>query len=104
MEPVQMNMPALKVDNASPLPKPPATVVSLAINPPPRASRIASRLGEMAARVVPPIIVVALFLLIWQQLCGRPASSLPPPSRVLADTWELIVDPFYDRGGIDKGL
>jgi nitrate ABC transporter permease subunit len=23
---------------------------------------------------------------------------------VLSDTWELIVDPFFDRGGIDKGL
>ncbi|HWN37556.1 MAG TPA: nitrate ABC transporter permease, partial [Gammaproteobacteria bacterium] len=26
------------------------------------------------------------------------------PSRVVSETWELIVDPFYDRGGIDKGL
>jgi len=23
---------------------------------------------------------------------------------VLNDTWELIVDPFFDRGGLDKGL
>ena len=23
---------------------------------------------------------------------------------MLSDTWELIVDPFFDRGGIDKGL
>jgi nitrate/nitrite transport system permease protein len=37
-------------------------------------------------------------------LCSAPDASLPPPSRVIAETWELIVDPFYDNGGIDKGL
>ena len=37
-------------------------------------------------------------------LCSRPTASLPPPSKILADTWELISDPFYDRGGLDKGL
>jgi nitrate/nitrite transport system permease protein len=41
---------------------------------------------------------------LWEVLCAAPDSSLPPPSRVITDTWELIVDPFFDRGGIDKGL
>ena len=42
----------------------------------------------------------------WSGKCSaqRPGATLPPPSRVLKDTWELIVDPFFDRGGIDKGL
>ena len=31
-------------------------------------------------------------------------ATLPPPSKVVADTWELIVNPFYDNGGNDKGL
>jgi nitrate/nitrite transport system permease protein len=43
-------------------------------------------------------------LLIWELLCRRAGSTLPPPSRVLSDTWELIIDPFFDRGGLDKGL
>ena len=30
--------------------------------------------------------------------------DLPPPSKVVADTWELIVNPLYDNGGNDKGL
>ena len=34
----------------------------------------------------------------------RPTATLPPPSKVIADTWELIINPFYDNGGIDKGL
>jgi nitrate/nitrite transport system permease protein len=54
--------------------------------------------------VIPPIIVIAAILGIWEILCSRPGASLPPPSTVLQDTWELIVDPFFDRGGIDKGL
>src|SRR5207247_6229626 len=29
---------------------------------------------------------------------------MPPPSRVFADTKELIFEPFVDHGGIDKGL
>ena len=43
-------------------------------------------------------------LLLWEMLCSKPGASLPPPSKVLDDTWELIVDPFFDRGGLDKGL
>jgi nitrate/nitrite transport system permease protein len=29
---------------------------------------------------------------------------LPSPLTVLNDTWELIIDPFFDNGGTDKGL
>ena len=43
-------------------------------------------------------------LVVWEVLCSKPGASLPPPSKVLDDTWELIVDPFFDRGGLDKGL
>jgi nitrate/nitrite transport system permease protein len=61
-------------------------------------------LGDIAARVIPPLVVIALGLAIWEMLCSKPGASLPPPSKVLNDTWELIVDPFFDRGGLDKGL
>ncbi|MFN4281326.1 MAG: nitrate ABC transporter permease [Alphaproteobacteria bacterium] len=61
--------------------------------------------GKMlASRVVPPIVTILLIGLLWELLCSSPGSSLPPPSKVVADTWELISDPFYDRGGLDKGL
>jgi nitrate/nitrite transport system permease protein len=67
-------------------------------------TRIVALLGGLAERVLPPLLVVGLFLLIWELLCREQGATLPPPSRVLAETWELIVDPFYDRGGLDKGL
>lgn len=63
-----------------------------------------SGLRALAARVVPPIVVLAGFLLLWEMLCSSPTAGLPAPSRVLADAWDVIVDPFYDNGGTDKGL
>jgi len=99
-----MNMPASKFEGAVPLPKASATIVPLTIKAPSATSRILPILGNLAARIVPPVIVIALSLLLWEVLCSKPGASLPPPSRVLEDTWELIIDPFYDRGGIDKGL
>ncbi len=99
-----MNMPASKFEGATPLAVPSATIVPLAIKPTVTTKRVMPFLSNIAATIVPPVIVIALCLLLWEVLCSKPGASLPPPSKVLEDTWELIVDPFYDRGGIDKGL
>jgi len=69
-----------------------------------RPSRMLAAGKRRAAEVVPPLVAVAVLVGLWELLCAAPDASLPPPSRVVAETWELIVDPFYDRGGIDKGL
>ena len=65
------------------------------------------RLRETAVKVghvvIPPVIVIGLMLVAWQLLCSAPGSSLPAPSKVLAESWDFIVDPFYDNGGVDKG-
>ena len=61
-------------------------------------------LRGVAARIVPPLVVLAGFLLLWEVLCSSPTAGLPPPSRVVAEAWDIIVDPFYDNGGTDKGL
>ncbi|MET0472867.1 MAG: nitrate ABC transporter permease [Xanthobacteraceae bacterium] len=99
-----MNMPLVKAEPATVTPAATAKVLAL---PPKRralATRTATVLGKVAERVVPPVVVIAVALLIWELLCRRTGSTLPPPSRVLSDTWELIIDPFFDRGGLDKGL
>jgi len=57
-----------------------------------------------AAVLLPPLITIGLLLLLWQMLCSQPGASLPPPSKVVKDTWELIRDPFFDHGGTDVGL
>ncbi|GAC1039169.1 nitrate ABC transporter permease [Pseudomonas sp. No.117] len=67
-----------------------------------------TRLHRLARQVLrnglPPLVVGALLLLVWQLLCSRPGAALPPPSQVVNDTWELITQPFYDNGGNDVGL
>ena len=102
-----MTMPALKIDGTRPS--------SDAVRPakvfifrPPKQGSLASRavpvIGEIAARVVPPLIVVGVLLFLWELLCASPDSPLPAPSSILENSWELIAHPFYDRGGLDKGL
>jgi nitrate/nitrite transport system permease protein len=66
--------------------------------------RLGERMRNLAALVVPPVITLCLLLLLWQILCGHDGASLPPPSKVIKDTWELIRDPFFDNGGTDLGL
>ena len=99
-----MNMPLMKAEPATVTPATTAKVLPLPPKRPALATRTRMALGKVAERVVPPVVVIAVALLIWELLCRRAGSTLPPPSRVLTDTWELIVDPFFDRGGLDKGL
>jgi nitrate/nitrite transport system permease protein len=100
-----MNMPVMKTEAVVALPATTATVLPMsAPKRPTLASRIATSAGEVAVRVVPPIVVIALALIVWELLCRKAGATLPPPSKVLNDTWELITDPFFDRGGLDKGL
>jgi len=81
-----------------------ANVVPLAFKRPALQARLMARARDVSARVLPPLVVVALFLLVWELICRKQGATLPPPSRVFKDTYELIIDPFFDRGGIDRGL
>ena len=81
-----------------------APVVTMTPKRPPRADKYVKMAKETAVRVVPPLIVIALLMLFWELVCRRTGSALPPPSKVFKDTKELILDPFFDHGGIDKGL
>src|SRR6202158_5090438 len=102
-----MSMPVAKTDLAVIIPSaPPAAAKVLPLTPKRSAPalRILTGLGKVAAGVVPPFVVIALVLLLWELLCRKAGATLPPPSRVVRDAWELIANPFYDRGGLDKGL
>jgi nitrate/nitrite transport system permease protein len=101
-----MNMPAIKTEIAtkvSPMTGP-APVHAIGLKRPPRTGEFMKSVRSASAQVVPPLIVVTLLLVIWELICRKAGATLPPPSRVLKDTKELILDPFFDRGGIDKGL
>ncbi|HEY9762229.1 MAG TPA: nitrate ABC transporter permease [Trichocoleus sp.] len=49
-------------------------------------------------------IALLVFLGLWQLFSISPGATLPGPIQVLRDTWPLIIDPFFDNGGTDKGL
>ena len=63
-----------------------------------------SRLQKQYPDLIPPIAAIAIFLVVWQLFSWTPGATLPGPIQVVQDTWILILYPFYDRGGIDKGL
>jgi nitrate/nitrite transport system permease protein len=97
-----MNMPAVKTAKAVAV-QTEASVLPLAPRLP-KTSRLLRDLKELPAKIVPPVIVIALILLVWEILCHKAGAALPPPSKVVRESWDLIANPFYDHGGIDKGL
>jgi len=99
-----MNMPAVKMDKAVAVPQATATVLALAAPGTPLSTRLARSAREAVTKTVPPVIVIALFLLVWELLCRKAGATLPAPSKVISSSWELIVNPFFDHGGLDKGL
>jgi nitrate/nitrite transport system permease protein len=101
-----MTMPVLKTEPAvaTPSPAPAATVLPLPQPDHSLKDMILPRLRDVATAVLPPAIVIAVLLGVWEMLCRKTGATLPPPSRVFQDTRELIFDPFFDRGGLDKGL
>jgi nitrate/nitrite transport system permease protein len=82
----------------------PAAIARASLRPAFTALPRASRLRPAMAQVAPPLLVLLALLGLWEFLASGPAATLPPPSRVWADARDLITDPFYDRGGLDKGL
>jgi nitrate/nitrite transport system permease protein len=54
--------------------------------------------------VLPPLLVIGVLVIVWQALGSRAGSALPAPSKVVQDTWELIIHPWYDHGGNDVGI
>ena len=81
-----MNMPAKKIESAAVLTSAPAAVVKLMPKRLPVAEKYVKMARETAARVVPPLIVLALLMLFWELVCRRAGSTLPPPSRVFKET------------------
>lgn len=67
--------------------------------------RLATLIGKQAKGIIPSIIALGVFLLVWQLLTSSEGASLPSPLKVLEETWDpLIIDPFFDSGGSDVGL
>jgi nitrate/nitrite transport system permease protein len=67
-------------------------------------ARVKDVLSNIAANVIPPLVVIALLLIVWQIAASGPKSGLPPPTRIWTDASDLILHPFYVTGSQDIGL
>ena len=54
--------------------------------------------------ILTPTVTILLLLIVWQLLCSFPGATLPGPIKVVQDTRILIMYPFFDLGGTNKGL
>ncbi len=61
---------------------------------------------KQGANWLPPLLGIAAFLIIWQFFSWSGLTRLPGPLSLWTEqrTRELLLYPFYDRGGLDKGL
>ncbi|TIV61603.1 MAG: nitrate ABC transporter, permease protein, partial [Mesorhizobium sp.] len=57
--------------------------------------------GRLATALIPPAVVIAILLVVWQVACSSPTASLPPPSQVWNEAYDLIAHPFFDNGPQD---
>jgi nitrate/nitrite transport system permease protein len=101
-----MTMPVVKAETAVVTPaKLTADVVKFnAPKPGFVAAKLVPALGNAAARIIPPLVTLTLLLVVWQLLCNRPGATLPPPTKIWSEAYDLIIDPFFVAGPQDIGL
>ncbi|MEO1750536.1 nitrate ABC transporter permease [Thiofaba sp. EF100] len=63
----------------------------------------ADRLKAVVRTTLPPVIGLALFILLWALLSAS-TPTLPGPGKTFAAAVELFSDPFYDNGPNDMGI
>lgn len=61
-------------------------------------------LFNVAAAVIPPLIVALLLGIFWEIACSSAKATLPPPSKIWAESKDLILHPFFINGTQDIGL
>ena len=65
-----------------------------------------SAIKKQLPNILPPLIALVVLLTLWQLLSWTGVTKLPGPLSIWTDqrTRELLMYPFLDRGGLDKGM
>jgi nitrate/nitrite transport system permease protein len=67
-------------------------------------SKLAQKLSTLAANLVPALLMLVVFLTVWEIVCSGEGASLPSPSRVWSESHEVIVHPLkgvsFDASGL----
>lgn len=102
---MEMGMPARKLETV-PAAKAagPAAIVPLKRATPSHAERIKPILTALWVNLLPPAVTVAIILAVWQIAFDRPGATLPAPTVVWDQAFDLISEPFYVAGSQDMGL
>jgi len=82
----------------------PASVVAMPRRRRTSAARLAVGVRELAGLILPPVVTIGVLMFIWEAIAVGHPGGLPAPSMIWMDSRELILHPFFDRGGVDKGL
>ena len=69
-----------------------------------RLRPLGKRLHAGLIQIAPLTVMLILLGVVWQLATSRAGSGLPSLTKIWADSHELILHPFYDHGGLDKGL
>jgi nitrate/nitrite transport system permease protein len=107
MENNNMNMPVLKSEATMATTAPTAMAEVLRLEPRKPGflkSKVLPKLGQLAANVLPPLVMLAVILTVWQILCMKPGATLPSPTKIWSEARDLITDPFFVAGPQDIGL
>ena len=63
-----------------------------------------ARIRAFFAATLPPLVMGAIILGVWQIICVKPDAALPSPSRIWSEANDLILHPFFVNGPQDIGL
>ena len=94
---------AVSAKNGKAAPAVEAQAIVSTVEPGPAArSRVATVVNVTVQHIVPPILGLLVFLLIWAQISV--VSGLPGPVKTWASATQLFADPFYQKGPNDQGI
>ena len=95
-------------------PNPPATMNTIATSPsqsPATGLKDAQKPARMPRdwrgfwlRVLPPVVGIALLVVLWQLVSAVTAGSIPTPIDTLQQAIVVFSDPFYSKGPNDQGV
>ncbi len=59
---------------------------------------------DLAAKILPPLLVFLALMIFWELACSDPKSALPSPAKIWKESRDLITSPFFVNGPQDIGL
>jgi nitrate/nitrite transport system permease protein len=71
---------------------------------PPAPKKPAIDLRSFWMAVLPPVLGLAVLVLVWQAIASTSNSGIPKPAETWAQAVQVFSDPFYSNGPNDQGV